>query len=318
MDMRISDPNPFMPARKAPNATPPEKEPEQRDLFNKGDGVKSFDPASALRIRQLQAVDGSSLNTNWGYGEKENAFNAAILKGIKEKWGELKPSIPALMIKSDIAQESSFDPRAVSKTGYVGLMQVGKNEALSQGLSLEPVDERYIPEKNILCGVGTMKTKFKVVHNPLETYGAEDFGINVAKYYNEKGEPSDLQLWFLTLGAYNGGGGTVLRAMDYAITDHKDPREWKNLTDPKDSIKQSPLYRGIVDVFGDKLATGKYYEMGKYPTEVLKRAGLITSSQADELQIIPSDYEEDDIEPSQPVNTAEMIQTVNENTITTG
>lgn len=315
MDMRINDSNISLPARKAPHTTPPEKEPEQRDLFNKGDSVKGFDPSSALKLRQLQAVDGSSLNTQWGYGENENAFNTAILKGIKEKWGDLKPSVPSLLIKSDIAQESSFNPRAVSKTGYVGLMQVGKNEALSQGLSLEPVDERYIPEKNILCGVGTMKTKYNVVHNPLDTYGAENFGKNVAQYYKEKGEPSDLQLWFLTLGAYNGGGGTVLRAMDYAIADHKDPREWKNLTDPEDSIKKSPLYRGIVDVFGDKFATGKYYEMGKYPTEVLKRAGLITSSQADELQIIPSDYEKGDMEPSEPVNTAEMIQAINDNKI---
>jgi soluble lytic murein transglycosylase-like protein len=313
MDMRITDSNISMPSRKTAQSAPQEHETVQRDLFDRGENIKGLDPARAAMLKQLQAVDGSSINTQWGYGENENAFNGAILKGIKEKWGDLQPPVPPLVIKSDIAQESSFDPRAVSKTGYVGLMQVGKNEALAQGLSLEPVDERYIPEKNILCGVGTMKTKFKVVSNPLETYGSEDFGKNVAQYYKDSGAPSEKQLWFLTLGAFNGGGGTVLRAMNYAIADHKDPREWKNLIEPKDSIKKSPLFRGIVDVFGDKFATGKYYEMGKYPVEVMKRAGLISSAQADEMNIVPSDFEKGDIEQYDPVNTVEMIQAIKDN-----
>ncbi|MDQ7826564.1 MAG: transglycosylase SLT domain-containing protein [Candidatus Eremiobacteraeota bacterium] len=289
MDMRINDSTPSLPARMAQHGAPSGQEAE-RDLFQKG--VRDLDPGDALRRQQLKPVDGSSLNTEWGYGKNENAFNVAILNGIKEKWGDFQPSVPPLIIKSDIAQESAFDPRAVSKTGYVGLMQVGKKEALAQGLSLEPVDERYIPEKNILCGVGTMKTKIKVIIAPLDFYGAEEFGKSVASYYKDKGDPSEIQKWLLCLGAYNGGGGTVLRAMDYAIKDNKDPREWKNLIEPKESLKKSPLYRGIVDVFGEKFATGKYYEMGKYPGEVMKRAGLISSSEASELEIpLPPGYE---------------------------
>jgi len=58
---------------------------------------------------QSQPSDGNTINTSWGYGERENAFNVPILKGIWEKWGNYSPPMPPLIVKSTIAQESSFD-----------------------------------------------------------------------------------------------------------------------------------------------------------------------------------------------------------------
>ena len=190
----------------------------------------------------------NTVNTNWGYGSQENIYNQQIMKAIENNWGNYRLPISPILIKATIAIESAFKPSAVSPTGYVGLMQLGSNEATQNGLSLKPYDERLVPEKNINAGLDTLKIKHSVIVTPLELYAEKPWAIRVDNYYQTSGYPTTYQQWVLTLAAYNGGGATVIRAMDYAISSGKDPRNWSNLISSQ-SPTSSPLYKAIVDIF---------------------------------------------------------------------
>lgn len=281
-----------------------------RDTFVRGGGADGTPGLSPSQLQELRAGAGSTLDTQWGFGANENAFNADILAALREKWGSYQPALPPIILKATVARESAFDPKAVSPTGYVGLLQIGKNEALSQGLKLEPVDERYIPEKNLAAGTGTLRIKHKVVTQPLSQYPNEPWARNVADYFSKNGAPTELQGWFMGLAAYNGGGGAVLRAMDYAIAEKRDPRAWKSLVEPRDQPKKSPLYHALVDVFGDKFAVGKYHEMGRYPVKILLQAGMITPAEAGEIMPMAPDEMPGDDTPMAQVDRGELIQQV--------
>ncbi len=58
--------------------------------------------------------------------------------------------VPASLVKAVIAQESSWEARAVSRAGAVGLMQVLPATAAKVGVSRE---ELFDPARNILAGV---------------------------------------------------------------------------------------------------------------------------------------------------------------------
>lgn len=59
-------------------------------------------------------------------------------------------SVPTALVKAVIKQESGFNPRAVSKAGAVGLMQVMPANAGRLGLTRADL---WIPARNILAGV---------------------------------------------------------------------------------------------------------------------------------------------------------------------
>jgi membrane-bound lytic murein transglycosylase D len=81
--------------------------------------------------------------------------------------------------------ESSFNPKARSRTGAVGLYQLMPDTAEMLGLSLRPVDERLDPLKNARAS---------------------------AQYLNYlHGKFRD---WPLVLAAYNGGEGRVRRLLE--------------------------------------------------------------------------------------------------------
>ncbi len=58
--------------------------------------------------------------------------------------------VPAALVKAVITQESSWSPRAVSRAGALGLMQLLPATAAKVGVSRE---ELFDPAKNILAGV---------------------------------------------------------------------------------------------------------------------------------------------------------------------
>lgn len=212
------------------------------------------------------------LHTDWGFGGPENQYNQLILDAIDAKWTG-PPPLPPIILKSTVAQESAFDPKAKSPSGYVGLLQVGPEEAKNQGLKLEPIDERTIPEKNLPCGVAVLGVKHGVVRNPLGLWDTP-FAHAVQDYYDKNGLPSDRQIWYLSLAAYNGGGGTVLKAMAAAIERNLDPREWSNLIGAPDNPKASPLYKAITDTYSSGVWMSKFKEMSRYPVSIMNRAGV--------------------------------------------
>ena len=231
------------------------------------------DTAPSAQINNNYIAATGTVNTNWGYGSGENYYNQTILEAIDTKWGNYELPISPILIKATIAVESAFKSEAVSPTGYVGLMQLGSTEASQNGLALKPYDERYNAEKNIKAGLGTLKVKHGVIVNPLNLYADKPWAVRVNGFYQKYGYPSVYQQWVLTLAAYNGGGATVVRAMDYAISAGNDPRVWNNITTPS-SPSSSPLYKAIVDIFGPRFASEKYYEMAAYPTKIMNLANI--------------------------------------------
>lgn len=226
--------------------------------------------ASATEIHDRVNLD-DPLRTDWGFGERENLYNRLLLDAIDAKWTG-PPPLPPIILKSTVAQESAFDPKATSPSGYVGLLQLGAEEAKNQGLSLTPIDERTLPEKSLPAGVAVLGIKHGVIRNPLGLWDTP-FARTVQRFYDREGLPSDRQIWYLSLAAYNGGGGTVLKAMAQAIERNLDPREWSTLIGSSDSPRSSPLYKAISENFPARMWDSKYREMSAYPISILRRAG---------------------------------------------
>ncbi|MCE7870711.1 hypothetical protein DYH09_10065 [bacterium CPR1] len=205
------------------------------------------------------------LRTSWGYGARENLFNNQIAQAVT-RWPEGEPMLDPRLFKALVAVESAFDPTAVSPTGAAGLVQLTPATATAHGLKLRPVDERKIPARALPVGVAVLHEKHRVitVPNPNTPYGAK-----VADAYQRLGPPTGDDLWHLDLAAYNGGGGTVLRAMARACDDGLDPRKWDNLIAPVDNPRQSPLYHAVKENFGEARALRKYREMAHYPRRIL-------------------------------------------------
>ncbi len=208
----------------------------------------------------------SRLETTWGYGANENRFNAIIEKGVADQWRDTDYPLDPLTFKALIAQESAFNKDAVSRTGAVGLVQITTGTAEAYGVRTSPPpDQRRNPEVAVPAGVHILRDKLAVIKNP-DT--RNDYAVAVADYYDKNGLPSQEQMTALSLAGYNGGGSTVVRAMNYAIADGVDPREWDNLTRRDKSVTESPLYKAIRDTFGEAGAAAKYREMSEYPEKI--------------------------------------------------
>lgn len=205
------------------------------------------------------------LHTNWGFGRNENAFNAKIAAAAGT-WRDAEHPLDAKLFKALIATESAFDSTAVSPSGAAGLVQLMPGTATAHGLKLRPIDERLIPEKALPVGVAVLAEKHNVVLNPDPRTA---WGAKVAAAYATGGKPAGDDLWHLDLAAYNGGGGTVLRAMARAIDEGKDCRKWDDLIGPVDNPRSSPLYGAVKDVYGQARALRKYREMAAYPRKIL-------------------------------------------------
>ncbi len=221
-----------------------------------------------------QVKSTSNLYTRWGYQENENRYNDLILTAVETRWDTNKMALPPLMFKALIATESAFKPLALSKTGAAGLTQLTSETARKVGLQLYPTDQRMLPEVSIPAGVQVLKQKAILILEP-ELYHfhatgkhkPSPFGDRVSQYYQKYGYPTLENYWRLSLAAYNGGGKTVLGAMQYAIESDLDPREWQNLT-LSSNPKKSPLYKSCRDIYPHR-AWDKYQEMVHYPEKIL-------------------------------------------------
>lgn len=253
---------------------PPDKAQGQTDGFVASDESQPF--FGKLRgLREAAARrDSDPLQTNWGYNN-ENTYNNLIGPAVAAKW-HAPPTLAPIIVKSLIAQESGFNPDAESPAGYVGLMQLGTQEAIDQGLQLEPTDERTIPEKAVPAGLGILDEKRDQLQNPLNHFPDEPWAQKVHDYYQKHGTPSDKQLIYMALASYNGGAEVVMMSMVEAMDRHIDPFDWNTLIQPRQHPDQSPLYKGISQFYSPRNWLSKYREMSKYPIEIMDRAGQST------------------------------------------
>ncbi len=87
----------------------------------------------------------------------EHAFDAEIDAAVIAT-RDVYP-VPASLIRAVIKQESAFRPKALSKCGARGLMQVMPFNATKLGLAHE--DELWVPRLNLLAGVRLLAVLLK-------------------------------------------------------------------------------------------------------------------------------------------------------------
>lgn len=222
---------------------------------------------------QRPPADAASIVTNWGYGPAENAYNELILQSIEEHWPDKENPMDPRLFKALIAAESSFKKDVFSRTGCAGLVQIAPDTGSRFGLSMYPVDERLIPEKAVPVGLKVLAEKQRVILEPDNYFGILlgkpekkcPYGTVVARDFEQRGRPQGDDLLMLQLASYNGGGGTVMRAMARAVETGKNPHSWDELvgSGPGDS----PLYEACEMIYKGG-AAGKYREMANYPRKI--------------------------------------------------
>lgn len=227
-----------------------------------------------------------NLWTTWGYGQRENLFNDLIVSSIGSVWQDVTNPLPPVLYKSLVAVESSFNPRAVSPAGAAGLTQLMPDTARRFGLKGA---ERLDPAKAVPAGIQAFQEKYKVVLEPAnysKIIGLPPekvaFSTVVAEFYETQGPPQGEDRWHLALAAYNGGGGTILRAMAYAVQSGLDPRSWDNLAGEPGKALNTPLHKACIEVFGPRAADRKVFELAAYPRKIMglyhsKVAGVMNS-----------------------------------------
>ena len=208
----------------------------------------------------------SSIDTDWGFGSRENWYNTMVIDGVAARWSDDEHPLPPLLFKAVIAAESGFRSQAKSPTGAAGLCQITRGTAQAHGLKLSPRDERLIPAKCVPVGVAILDEKHRYLKNPPTS---QSFGRRVREAYAELGRPTTEQFQKLALAGYNGGASTVTRAMAEAYDQGLDPREWDNLVGDSSRMEESPLYKAVERVYGRRRARSKYREMAHYPGRVL-------------------------------------------------
>ena len=139
--------------------------------------------------------------------KKQSASKRAIGKTgvydslIKEVVADIWPGIDWQLIKCQVNQESSFNPRAVSSCGAIGLLQLLPATAQELGFAK---DELYIPEKNLRAGITYL----------------------YRQYYRFPEIPNLVERVKFALASYNGGRGYINAALSLARKSSGPWREW--------------------------------------------------------------------------------------------
>ena len=213
------------------------------------------------------------MTTSWGFGPRENHYNELIVRSVQAAWTDTELALHPLLYKSLMAVESSFNPHAVSYAGAAGLAQLMPDTARRFGLCDR---DRLEPGKALPAGIQALQEKHRVIADPGNYYKVvgiqgkvAPWGEKVAAFYDTHGAPEGEDRWALVLGAYNGGGGTILRAMAYALERGLDPRKWDHLAGPPGNARNTPLHAACAEVFGARAAARKAEELAAYPRKIL-------------------------------------------------
>ncbi len=128
---------------------------------------------------------------------KTGVYDSLIQKVTAEIW----PGIDWQLIKCQVGQESSFNPRAVSSCGAIGLLQLLPATAEELGFTR---DALYIPERNLRAGITYL----------------------YRQYYRFPEIPNPVERVKFALASYNGGRGYINAALSLARKSSGPWREW--------------------------------------------------------------------------------------------
>lgn len=199
--------------------------------------LKQTNKESISKSVPREKIDTSQLDSNWKdvKGKEfanQNDYDKQILESIKDPknpWPDFSPKI----LKSMVAQESGFKPKADNGKGFVGLTQMNKATAEGEGkLSFSNGDPRTEPDKIIPGTLRVLTAKDKALEVGATIKGKSG---KVEKYpgFNYYGKPNAEDKVKFALAAYNGGQGKVLRAIKEAYGDNI----------PKDGVKFDDVER---------------------------------------------------------------------------
>ena len=196
--------------------------------------------------------------TNWPELANQNRYNSIILEAAK------KYSIRPILLKSLIAQESAFNPKAHNNHGYAGLTQIGGAAIKEAGLHIGTTckksgtyrydmasDERFIPLKSIFGGALIFSRKRSAINRL------------IFSQYSEPLEEDEKEKFYLA--AYNAGEGTIRKA--YMYCKQGNPT-WDMLSDGK---QKSYLWQAIPESWGKR---DKHKEITMYVHTIKTRSGV--------------------------------------------
>lgn len=264
---------------------------DRRAFFDANPGLNSngqLTPGQVVRIPPSPVAASTTFNpniqTSWtnGYGRNlagQNRYNDA-LQAAQKRW----PGVDPLILKSILAQETGFREQAFAANphGYAGVAQLGIDEAHEAGLDTgrsrmgrngrapfydRAADERFDPAKAIPAAAVILRNKERALESGARTRS----GVRLHGY-SFYGEPRGDDRWRLAAAAYNGGQGTILRAMRHAYGETPPGQvRWNDLLrSPTGNIRDSPLWRAIAEVGMDPAS--KYREIAEYAANVVARA----------------------------------------------
>jgi len=174
------------------------------DVMRTGAGSRS----AMSRKRQMRSPESRRLHDILKKPAKKQPVRkkAIPLTGIYDRLiqkvtAEIWPGMDWQLIKCQVGQESSFDPRAVSPCGAIGLLQLMPATAQELGFTKE---ELYIPERNLRAGITYLYRqyyRFPEITDPVER-------IKFA------------------LASYNGGRGYINAALSLARKSSGSWRKW--------------------------------------------------------------------------------------------
>ena len=150
------------------------------------------------------------------------------------------------LIAAQMYQESHFNPRARSRSGAKGLMQLIRSTATSLG-----VKDILNPEQNINAGVKHLKDLYN---------------------YFDKAEGSNRL--FIALAAYNVGQGHILDARNIASEMNLDPNKWSSLSTTLPLLTYRKYYKKATYGYCRGTEPIEYINKIMSYYDILKRQGI--------------------------------------------
>jgi membrane-bound lytic murein transglycosylase F len=179
----------------------------------------------------------------------------AFHRNIKNKLSRYSPFIKAAakkhgfdwrLIAAQIYQESHLNPRAKSRAGARGLMQLLPRTADSLD-----VNDLYNPVENINGGVGYLK-----------------------KLYDRFDQADDSNRLLIALAAYNVGQGHIQDARNLAVKKNLDPDLWESLAQTLPLLRYRKYYKDAKYGYCRGTEPVRYIKQIMIYYDILKRQGI--------------------------------------------